>query len=71
MSDKCRKTVEKLKYAESQRVNVPKFYFLLSIDYNEAMHWENNVDQVTLIVSKLENLVVKNMIRELFKIAKI
>ncbi len=30
------------------------------------MHWENNVDQVTPIVSKLENLVVKN-IRDLFK----
>ena|SRR5690606_40190672 len=48
LSDKCCRTIEKLKYAERQGVNVTESYFLLSIVYNETMHWRKNKDEVAL-----------------------
>ena len=60
-------TREKLDFAESKGVSSPEIYYLLAIIYNEGMHWKNNYDNVTPIVTKLTNLTIKQMINEVFK----
>jgi ABC-type cobalamin/Fe3+-siderophores transport system ATPase subunit len=61
------KTREKLEFAETKRVNSPETYYLLGIIYNEGMHWkDNNFDNISPIVSKLENLVIRKLIKEVF-----
>jgi hypothetical protein len=47
-------------------VSPPESYYLLGIIYNEGMHWRDNKDNISPIASKLENLVIKNMIKEIF-----
>ena len=61
------KTREKLDFAESKGVSSPEIYYLLGIIYNEGMHWKNNYDNVTPIVTKLTNLTIKQMINEVFE----
>ena len=61
------KTREKLDFAESKGVSSPEIYYLLGIIYNDGMHWKNNYDNVTPIVTKLTNLTIKQMINEVFK----
>jgi len=61
------KTREKLDFAESKGVSSPEIYYLLGIIYNEGMHWKNNYDNVTPIVTKLTNLTIKQMIKEVFE----
>lgn len=58
-------TTEKLKYAEEKGIIVPDSYFLLGIIYNEAMHIDNNIDKLTPISCKLNNLTIKNMIKHI------
>lgn len=36
------------------------------IIYNEGMHWKENQDNVSPIASKLENLVIKKLIKDVF-----
>lgn len=61
------KTREKLDFAESKGVSSPEIYYLLGIIYNEGMHWKNNYDNVTPIVTTLTNLTIKQMIKEVFE----
>lgn len=61
------KTREKLDFAESKGVSSPEIYYLLGIIYNDGMHWKNNYDNVTPIVTKLTNLTIKQMIKEVFE----
>lgn len=61
------KTREKLDFAESKGVSSPEIYYLLGIIYNDGMHWKNNYDNVTPIVTNLANLTIKQMINEVFK----
>jgi len=61
------KTREKLDFAESKGVSSPEIYYLLGIIYNDGMHWKNNYDNVTPIVTKLTNLAIKQMIKEVFE----
>lgn len=58
-------TTEKLQFAEEKGVEVPDSYFLLGIIYNEAMHIDNNIDKLTPISCKLNNLTIKNMIKQI------
>ena len=58
-------TTEKLQFAEEKGVVVPDSYFLLGIIYNEAMHIDNNIDKLTPISCKLNNLTIKNMIKQI------
>jgi energy-coupling factor transporter ATP-binding protein EcfA2 len=60
------KTREKLKKAEEMGVISPETHYLLGIIYNEGMHWKDNNDNISPIVSKLENLVIKNLIKDVF-----
>jgi hypothetical protein len=61
------KTREKLDFAESKGVSSPEIYYLLGIIYNDGMHWKENYDNVTPIVTKLTNLTIKQMIKEVFE----
>ncbi|WP_335903179.1 hypothetical protein [Shewanella algae] len=59
------KTKEKLKFCESLGIHVPEYFYLLGVIYNDGMHWKNNVDNVSPIAAKLENVTIKNLISNL------
>lgn len=61
------KTREKLDYLKSKGLISPETHYLLGIIYNEGMHWKDNIDNITPITNKLENLTIKNMIQEVFQ----
>ncbi len=60
------KTRDKLNKAEEMGVISPETHYLLGIIYNEGMHWKEGQDNVSPIASKLENLTIKNLIREVY-----
>ncbi len=60
------KTRNKLEKAEEMGVISPESHYLLGIIYNEGMHWKDNQDNVSPIASKLENLTIKKLIRDVF-----
>jgi hypothetical protein len=55
-------TKNKLNHAKSVGIEVPEVCYLLGVIYNEGLHFRNNSDNTTPIVSKLENLVIRRMI---------
>jgi ABC-type cobalamin/Fe3+-siderophores transport system ATPase subunit len=59
-------TRKKLEKAEGLGLVSPESYYLLGIIYNEGMHWKDNQDNVSPIASKLENLTIKKLIRDVF-----
>lgn len=61
-----KKTRPKLEKAEEMGVVSPESHYLLGIIYNEGMHWKDNLDNVSPIASKLENLTIKKLIRDVF-----
>lgn len=61
-----KKTRPKLEKAEELGVVSPESHFLLGIIYNEGMHWKDGIDNVSPIASKLENLTIKKLIRDVF-----
>lgn len=58
------KTRCKLEKAEEMRVVSPESHYLLGVIYNEGMHWKDHQDNVSPIAAKLENLVIKKLIRD-------
>ncbi len=61
-----KKTRPKLEKAEEMGVVSPESHYLLGIIYNEGMHWKDGLDNVSPIASKLENLTIKKLIRDVF-----
>ncbi|EHU9455701.1 hypothetical protein L3I75_004623 [Vibrio vulnificus] len=59
------KTRSKLEFCEEKGVPIPEISYLLGLIYNDDLHWRNNRDYITPLVSKLENMTVKKMISEL------
>lgn len=59
-------TRPKLEKAEEMGIVSPESHYLLGIIYNEGMHWKENQDNVSPIASKLENLTIKKLIRDVF-----
>jgi hypothetical protein len=57
-------TKKKLDKAQSFGINVPEVHYLLGVIHNEAMHWKEHQDNVTPIATKLENAIIKKLIRE-------
>ncbi|WP_417535113.1 hypothetical protein [Methylophaga sp.] len=55
-------TRKKLYWALECGVDVPEHYFLLGILYNDGMHWHNNQDNISPVVAKLENQVIKSLV---------
>lgn len=62
-----KKTRSKLEKAEEMGVVSPESHYLLGIIYNEGMHWKDGLDNVSPIASKLENLTIKKLIRDVFE----
>lgn len=59
------KTKNKLKFAdENSSINIPEVHFLLGLVYNSALHWNDKIDMISPVVSKLDNIAIKNMIQE-------
>lgn len=56
------RTTKKLNFAENKGVEIPEIYYLLGIIYNDGMHYKNNDDAIS---GKLENLIIKKMIKEI------
>ncbi|MBK8873549.1 MAG: hypothetical protein IPN13_06330 [Bacteroidetes bacterium] len=61
-----KKTRSKLEKAEEMGVVSPESHYLLGIIYNEGMHWKDGSDNVSPIASKLENLTLKKLVRDVF-----
>lgn len=59
-------TKNKLEFADSLGVEVNEAFSLLGIIYNEGLHWKENSDNISPIASKLENLIIRNLIEEIF-----
>lgn len=59
-----KETRPKLKKAEEYGVILPEYFFLLSIVYNEALHWDEKKDNITPIENLLSNITIKEMINE-------
>ena len=62
-----KKTRPKLEKAEEMGIVSPESHYLLGIIYNEGMHWKDGLDNVSPIASKLENLTIKKLIRDVFE----
>lgn len=62
-----KKTRSKLEKAEEMGVVSPESHYLLGIIYNEGMHWKDGIDNISPIASKLENLTIKKLIRDVFE----
>lgn len=58
------KTRSKLEKAEEMGIVSPESHYLLGVIYNEGMHWKEHQDNVSPIAAKLENLVIKKLIRD-------
>lgn len=61
-----KKTRPKLEKAEEMGIVSPESHYLLGIIYNEGMHWKDGLDNVSPIASKLENLTIKKLIKDVF-----
>lgn len=61
-----KKTRSKLEKAEEMGVISPESHYLLGIIYNEGMHWKDGIDNISPIASKLENLTIKKLIKDVF-----
>ncbi len=59
----CRTRV-KLEYAERIGVEVPEYFYLLGVIYNDGMHWRDGQDNISPIAAKLENQTIKKLISE-------
>ena len=60
-------TNKKLEFAERIGVQVDETYYFLGIIYNEALHWYDNRDNISPVVSRLKNLTIKNIIKAVFQ----
>jgi len=60
-------TRPKLEKAEELGVVSPESHYLLGIIYNEGMHWKDGLDNISPIASKLENLTIKKLIKDVFE----
>lgn len=57
-------TRKKLERAQKIGVEVPEYFYLLGIIYNDGMHWREGQDNVSPIAAKLANSTIKNLVRE-------
>ncbi len=60
------KTKEKLGKVEEMGIICPESHYLLGIIYNEGMHWKDNIDMISPIAAKLENITIKKLIKDIF-----
>ncbi len=60
------KTKDKLEFAENNKTELSEMYYFLGIIYNDTLHWKNNQDNFSPIISKLENLTIKELVKQVF-----
>ena len=60
-------TSKKLIYAESIGINVPEYYYLLGIIYNDGLHWKLDRDNESPLKAKLENGTIRTLIANIFR----
>ncbi|MGO3346567.1 MAG: hypothetical protein ACTIM4_15240 [Marinomonas sp.] len=56
-------TSNKLDVASSAGIDIPESYFLLGIIYNTNLHWNQGRDYVSPLVSKLNHLTIRQLIK--------
>jgi len=61
-------TKNKLNYAIEKGFNVDEIYYLLGVIYNEVIHLKNYTNNNSPLVNKLDNIIIKNLIKEVFLI---
>lgn len=62
------RTKQKLSFiAQDKEIDYPEIWSLLGIIYNDNLHWKDNKDYETPLRSKLSNIIVRNMISNIFK----
>lgn len=59
-------TKKKLEYCETIGLSIPEEYYLLGIIYNDRLHWRDGSENVKPVAIKLENLTIKNLIKDIF-----
>lgn len=59
-------TKNKLDLAHNYGIEVPEIYYLLGIIYNDRLHWRENLDIVTPLSNRLENLTIKQLVSKVF-----
>jgi hypothetical protein len=59
-------TKKKLYKAIELGYDVLDSYFLLGLIYNDNLHWHDNRDNESPILTKLDNLIIKKMIKDIF-----
>jgi hypothetical protein len=57
-------TSKKLQYALEIGIEVSEVCFLLGVVYNDNLHFRGGIDNVPSIVSRLENVVIRQMLEE-------
>lgn len=63
-------TEKKIRFCEDLVTDIPDAFYLLKPVYNSALHLSPKFDRLTPIVLKLENLIVKNLIKNMVKFTK-
>jgi hypothetical protein len=58
------KTTNKLDYCHEKGVSIPETFYLLGLIHNDDLHWKEGRDYDTPLRTKLENLTIRNMIKE-------
>lgn len=61
-------TSKKLDFCETLGIDILESFYLLGIIYNDPLHWNDWSDIVLPLAIKLENLVIKKLIRDIFSL---
>lgn len=63
---KTHKTKDKLHFAFDHGIEVPEIYYLLGLIYNDSLHYQNEIDFMSPLISKLSNITIKHLIKKVF-----
>lgn len=60
-------TKNKLEFVGDKGIDYPETWSLLGVIHNDYLHWRDNRDYETPLISKLSNIIVKHMIQTVFE----
>lgn len=63
---KTHKTVNKIEYCTLLGYEIPDYYSLLGILYNDYLHWKPSINYDSPLMIKLEHPIIRKMILDLF-----
>lgn len=67
LNEKSSGTNEKLDFAEDIGVQVKETYYYLGIIYNNTLHWKEDRDNISPVMAKLNNKIIKKLIKTIFE----